>query len=83
MMCNGCFHQSHEEGMGAVGAALEFGVELDTDKKRVVPELHGFDQHIVRRDTADDQALLLKLVAVSIIEFITMTVAFADVLGFV
>ena len=37
-------HKSLEKGVGAVGARLEFRMELAADKPGVVSKLHHFDQ---------------------------------------
>ena len=48
MMFNGCFHQSHEEGMGTVGAALKFRMGLGGFEVGVIFQFDGFYQTSIR-----------------------------------
>ena len=62
--------------MGSVRTALEFRVELDSNKEGMIRNFDGFYQKIIWTCAADD---LFHLVTVDIIEFIAMTVSFADI----
>lgn len=56
MMFNSCFHQSYEEGVRTVGAALEFGVGLGGFEVGVVFQFDGFYQASVGAGAADGEA---------------------------
>ena len=53
------FERSRDEGfeqrMGAVRAALEFGVELHADVEITVRQFHSLDQAAVRAGAGDDK----------------------------
>ena len=61
--------------MGFVGAAFEFRMELDADIKGMIREFNGFDQGAVRREAAEDQAAVRQQLAVSVVEFVAVTMA--------
>jgi len=42
-----CFYKPGKQGMGLIGAGLEFGVELYPDHKRMIRNLYRFDESIV------------------------------------
>ncbi len=62
--------------MCAVGAGLEFRMELYADVKRVAGELHGFYQPVIRRGAGEDHTMLAKRVAVAVVKLIAVTVPF-------
>ena len=66
--------------MGFIGAALKLGMVLDTNKKRMVWQFHGFYQTVVRGGTAYCKAVLLENFPVSIVNFKPVPMPFADLL---
>ena len=67
-----------EQGMGAVGAGFKLGMELASDKPRVVDKLDHFDNMLIGRSPRKHHAGPLELLAVVVVEFIAMTVALID-----
>ena len=61
-----------EERMGRVGFAEEFGMILAGYKKRVIFQFNHLDQFSVRRRSAENEAGFLELLAVRIVEFVTV-----------
>ena len=53
-------NKGDKQGMGLVGAALEFGMELDTHIEGAVRELHGFHNVVIGGGAADDESRILK-----------------------
>ena len=70
-----------EERVRVVGARLEFGVELHADKEIVVVDLHRFAECPVGRKPGKRHARLFELLAVVVVEFEAVAVAFADGIG--
>ena len=52
-------YKGHKQGMGLVGAALEFGMELDTHIEGAAGELHGFHNVVIGGGAADDETRVL------------------------
>ena len=53
-------------------------MELHGDVKRMIRDFDDFGQGVVRRGAGYDQAVFLELLAVVLIEFEAVTVAFRD-----
>ncbi len=67
-----------EQRMGAVGTALELGMELDADVELTVGQLHSLHQTAIGTGTGNDQTLLLHFLAEVTVELIAMALALAD-----
>ena len=67
-----------EQRMRLVRLAQEFRMELAGDEKRMVLQLDDFHQLAVRRQAAEHETGLLEFVAVGVVEFVAVTVAFVD-----
>ncbi len=77
------FEEGKEEGVRSEGAGLELGMKLSSKEERVVREFKNFHQILVGIDAGEDEAGGGKLVAIVIIEFVAVAVAFGDSVGFV
>ena len=64
-----------EQGMCAVGAALEFGVELYAHMEITAGQLNSFHQAAIRAGTGDHKAVVLHLCTVVVVELIAVAVA--------
>ena len=60
--------------MRAIGAGLEFRMELDANVKGPVGQLHRFDQMSVGTDPAQGQTGVLHFLTVVVVEFIPVPV---------
>src|SRR6267142_2560041 len=69
-------NESLEEWVRLVRFAVEFGMELAGDKKRVFWQFDDFDQFAVGCMSTEAEAGLFELFTVRVIEFVAMTVAF-------
>ena len=67
--------------MGIRGTRLKFRMELHSHKKRMVRQLYGLCQPVVRRDAAYHKSRLLHLPAVLIVKLIAVAVALMDQSG--
>ena len=67
-----------EERMRRVGFALEFGVKLAGDEKRVGRKLDEFHQFSIGGRAAENKARGAKLFPIGVIEFVAMAVALID-----
>ena len=74
----GCGNECLEQGMRAVGTALELGVELSTQMEVTAGQLHGLHQVAVRAGAGNDQTLSLHLLPEVVVELIAVTVALPD-----
>lgn len=70
--------EAFEEGMRLVRFAVEFRVKLAGDKEGMIGQFNDFDQSTVRSKAAEDELGLLEAIAVSIIELVTVAMAFFD-----
>ena len=70
-----CCNKRLEQRMRAVGAGLEFGVELYADIERMVWDLDCFNQLAGGRGACNQHTLFFDLLTEIIIEFITVAVA--------
>ena len=66
-----------EQWMSVTRIRSEFGVKLTGEEKRMVYDFHHFDE-IVDRQPAEIQAGLRQLLALIIVDFVAMPVAFHD-----
>ena len=67
-----------EQGMCAVGAALELRVELCTQMEVAAGQLHSLHQMTVRACAGNDQPGVLHLLPEVVVEFIAVAVALPD-----
>ena len=67
-----------EQRMRLVRLAVEFGMKLARDKKRMVGQFDDLDQFSVRRIAAENEIRLGEPVAVGVVEFVAVTVPFVD-----
>ena len=74
----GCSDEAFEEGMRLVGFAVEFGMELARDEERMFCQFDDLDEFAVGRKAAEAEAGFFKFLAVGIIEFVAMAMAFVD-----
>ena len=70
--------ETFEQRMRLVRLAQEFRMELARDEKRMVLQLDHFHQFAVRRQAAEDKARLLEFLALGVVEFVAVPVAFVD-----
>ena len=68
--------EAFEEGVGLVGFAVEFRMELAGDEEGVFWNFDNFDEFAIGRIAAEAEAGFFELVAVGVVEFVAMTVAF-------
>ena len=61
-----------EQGMGAVGAALELRVELGTQMEGAAGQLHGLHQTAVRAGAGNDQTGVLHLLPEVVVELVAV-----------
>ena len=73
-------NKGDKQGMGLVGAALEFGMVLHADIERMVVPLDNLNEPSVRRETGEDKSRGGERFAVFVVEFIAVAVALGDVL---
>src|ERR1700682_2502473 len=77
-----CLHggadEAREERMRARGPGLKLRVKLTSDVPRMRLELHHLDQRPVGRKAAEIQAVLDELVAVFVVDLVTMAMALTD-----
>ena len=71
-------HEAPEKRMRVVGAALEFRMVLHAHIKGPLRQLHSLHQSAVRGCAADDKPFVLQQLPVLIVEFIAVTMPFAD-----
>lgn len=69
-----------EDGVGIKWATLVFGVELDTEEKRVNSggKFDGLNQATIWRSAADNKSALCKNFLKFVVEFITVSVSLGD-----
>ena len=77
----GGFDEAGEEGVGLDGFAAELGVGLRGYEIGVIFQLNEFHEVAVGRCAAEDEIFGLELFAVGVVEFVSVAMAFADVLG--
>ena len=53
-------------------------MELNTEEERMIGELHHFRQIFRRRTSRNHHAIVLKLRNISVVDFVTMTMTFAN-----
>src|SRR5579859_1652658 len=70
--------EAFEQRMRLVRFAQKFRVELSGDEEWMVRQFDDFHELTVRRQAAEDETRLLKFVAVGVVEFVAMPVAFVD-----
>ena len=70
--------EAFKERVRLVGFALELGMKLTGDKEGVVFEFNHFNEFSIRGKAAQDEAGLFKTLAVGVVEFVAMPVAFVD-----
>ena len=71
-------NETFEEGVGTIGFAQKFRVELAGDVEGMILQFDDFDQATVRGCSAEHKAGFLELVAIDVVEFVAVTVAFID-----
>ena len=67
----------------AIRPALEFGVKLAAEHKRVIVQLHDLDQALIGAQTAETCARSLEIRAVAVIELKAVAVALIDRFGLI
>ena len=67
-----------EQGMGAVGAALELRVELGTQMEGAAGQLHRLHQTAVRAGAGNDQTGVLHLLPEVVVELVAVAVTLPD-----
>ena len=77
------FDQSEEERMRAVGAGLEFGMELHADVEAVFGNLYSLNDMSVRGHSAYAKSRRGEHIAVVVVEFVTVAVALGNVRGLI
>src|SRR5947208_9540088 len=70
--------EAFEQRMRLVRFAAEFGMKLAGDEEGVVLQFDHLDQLAVGRSAAEDEVRFLELVAISIVELVTVPVPFVD-----
>lgn len=79
MVFNGCGDEFAEEGIGAKRTRGEFGVELRGDEEGVIFKLHDLGQIGLGVDAGEDHVGILELLLEGIVEFVTVSMAFPNV----
>lgn len=74
------FNEAFEQRMGVVRLGFEFWMILHSNKPRMRCKFHNFYQATVRAGASDGHASVGEFFAIVRIEFIAMTMAFADFL---
>src|SRR6266481_1189079 len=69
-------NEAFEERMRLMGLAVEFGMELARDKERVFWQFDDFDQFAIGSVAAEGETGFFELFPISIVEFVTVAVAF-------
>ena len=72
------FHESFEEWMRPVRSGFEFRMCLCRNEPRMGRDFDHFDDAAVRRESAQRHSMFLQDVAVIVVHFIAVAVAFAD-----
>ena len=70
--------EAFEEGMRLVWFAMELGMELAGEVKRMSFQLNDFDQFAIRRVAAKSKSSFFELLAISIVKLVAMAMAFID-----
>lgn len=70
------FDKSFEQWMHAVGARLEFGMELHADVERTVCKFHRFDKATVGRKPRKSKPVFRQDFTIIVVELIAMAMAF-------
>src|SRR5215813_5481536 len=65
-----------EHWVRLMGFAVEFRVKLARDEERMFWQFDDFDEFAVRRIAAEGETRFLEFFAVSVVEFVTVAVAF-------
>src|SRR5258708_27236765 len=75
-----CTHERRKQRVGSQRFRFEFRMELAAKKPwmLVAGQLNDLDELTVSRDAAEDQTALLQSLSIGRIEFISMTMALAD-----
>src|SRR5256885_11296668 len=68
--------EAFEERVWLVGFAVEFGMELAGDEEGVFRYFDDFDEFAIGRVATEGEAGFFELVAVGVVEFVAMAVAF-------
>src|SRR5690348_7346947 len=71
-----CRNETLEQWVRLVRFALEFGMELAGDKKRMLRDFDHLDQFAVGREAAEGEAGFFEAFAIGVVEFVTMAMAF-------
>src|SRR5256885_3335962 len=67
-----------EERMRLMGLAVEFGVELAGDKKRMLRQFDDLDQLAVRSVATENEPGFLETLAISVVEFVAVPMSLVD-----
>lgn len=78
MSARGGFEEGSEKGMRAVGAALEFWVELGADHEGMILELNNFCETGLFPDAGKQKPFSLEFLPECAIEFVPVAVALGD-----
>ena len=74
----GCGDEAFEERMRFVGFAVEFGMKLAGDKEWVLWQFDDLDEFAVRCVAAESEVGFFEFLAISVIEFVAVAMAFVD-----
>ena len=70
--------EAFEEWVRLMRFAVEFGMELAGDEEGMFREFDNLDELAVGRVAAESKTGFFKFLAVSVVEFVTMAMAFVD-----
>src|SRR2546425_3912177 len=73
-MC--CRNEPFKKRVRLMWFAVKFGMELAANEERVFSQFDDFHQLAVRRKAAEDKTGLLELIAISVVELVSVAVAF-------
>ena len=72
--------------MGAQGTRFEFGVELASQKPRVISKLHDLDENVIRGCSGDDKTFFCQDITECVVELKTVAMPLKDIrllIGFI
>ena len=67
------FHEVTEQRMRIVRTGLQLRMELRADEPRMILDLYDLDETVIRQCTGDDEALVLELLPIGVVELEAMT----------
>src|ERR1035437_4342088 len=72
------FDETAEERVRSVGFGKKLGVKLAGDEPRMIAQFDQFDAIVLAVNAGNRQARLHQLIAVGVVDFVPVTMAFAD-----